>query len=182
MSYNKFGEKKFLSYSETIEIKPFYHTNFKDGLENVFLKDKPNKDNTIVGRLFSDKTETQKSTAKALLDEIILRENLDYHILSKINENISWQKIQLEHLNTLKIDYVFEWFQEINKMKMHLEDNILELEQEKRKEYLECWRDLMYLKKNLLVALKDFWDLLKKKEILSSDLTELSQNENREGN
>jgi len=32
------------------------------------------------------------------------------------------------------------------KRKAQLENNVLELEREKRTEYLECWRDLMFLK------------------------------------
>jgi len=161
---------------QDIEVKPFYHTNFKESLENVFLKDKPPKESSIVARLFSNKTEALKSTAKSLLEEIILRETLDSHILNKINEDVVWQKTQLDHLNTLKLDYVFDWFKEISKIKMHLEDNILELEQEKRKEYLECWRDLMELKKYLLFTLKDFWDFAKKRTVLSSNVAEINKN------
>jgi len=150
-------------------------------MENVFLKDKPRDETSIVSRLFSNKTETLKSTAKSLLEEITLRETLDCHILNKINEDISWQRTQLDHLNTLNIHYVLDWFKEISKIKMNLEDNIIELEQEKRKEYLECWRDLMFLKKYLLLTLKDFWDLLKKREVLSSDVSKLIKNENWKG-
>lgn len=40
------------------------------------------------------------------------------------------------------------------------------LEQEKRKEELECWRDLMFLKKYLLSSLKEYWDLVKRGEVL----------------
>jgi len=60
---------------------------------------------------------------------------------------------------------------------MQLENNVLELEKEKRKEYLECWRDLMFLKKYLLSSLKDYWDLIKKRDVLSHDFTELTKNE-----
>ena len=64
---------------------------------------------------------------------------------------------------------------------MQLEENVIELEQEKRKEYLECCRDLMFLKKYLLNAFKEYWDLFKRREILSSGLSEIIQNENRQG-
>ena len=62
---------------------------------------------------------------------------------------------------------------------MQLENNILELKKEKRKEYLECWRDLMFLKKYLLIAFKEYWDLTKRREVLSGGLSEIIQNENR---
>ena len=56
---------------------------------------------------------------------------------------------------------------------MQFENVILELEKEKRKEYLECWRDLMFLKKYLLSAFKEYWDLIKKREVLSCNISEL---------
>ena len=59
--------------------------------------------------------------------------------------------------------------------------DMLELEKEKRKEYLECWRDLMFLKKYLLASLKDYWDMTQKRKLLSHDLSELTKNENPEG-
>ena len=65
----------------------------------------------------------------------------------------------------------------MSKVKMEFENNILELEKEKRKEYLECWRDLMFLKKYLLAAFKEYWDLIKKREVLSCDVSELLNNE-----
>ncbi len=36
----------------------------------------------------------------------------------------------------------------------------------------------MELKKYLLLTLRDFWDLLKKREVLSGDVSELVKNEN----
>ena len=64
---------------------------------------------------------------------------------------------------------------------MEFENNILELKKEKRKEYLECWRDLMFLKKYLLSAFKEYWDLIKKRDVLFCDINELIQDENITG-
>ena len=93
--------------TENPELKshPFYHTNFKSSLENVFLKDNPPKETSLITRLFSNKTETLKSTAKSLLEEILLRETLDCHLLNKINEDISWLKNQFYYPNSLNIHY-----------------------------------------------------------------------------
>jgi len=82
------------------------------------------------------------------------------------------------HLGNLKVQYFPDWFIDINKIKLQFEDNVIELEKEKRKEYLECWRDLMFLKKYLLIAFKEYWDLIKKRELLEGNLTELSGNKN----
>ena len=105
----------------------------------------------LLDKLFFDKSKTLKATVKALLEEIKLRENLNIHLLNKINKDICWQHTQLEQLNNMKIHYVWDWFKDISNLKMQFEDNILELEK-KRKKYLECWRDLMFLKKYLLSA------------------------------
>ena len=134
----------------------------------------------LIEKVFSDKSKTSKATVKALLSEIELRENLDSHLLEKIYEDICNQHILLEQLNNLKVHYIWDQFIDINKIKMQIEDNILELEKEKRKEYLECWRDLMFLKKYLHSAFKEYWDLIKKREVLSSGLPEIIKNENSE--
>ena len=44
-----------------------------------------------MGKVFSDKSKTSKATVKALLNEIELRENLDTHLLNRINEDICGQ-------------------------------------------------------------------------------------------
>ena len=144
--------------SNKTELKPhpFYHTDFRESLEKVIFKEKPGIKSGLVDKIFSNKTQTLHSTIKALLDEIKLREELDIHLVNKINHDICWQYTQLDHLENLKTHYVFEWQEEVNNHKLKLQNNILELEQEKRKEYLECWRDLTILKKYLLSALKDF--------------------------
>ncbi len=167
-----------ISNHTKIKLRPFYHTNLKDTLENIVFKDKPEKDTNLLDKLFFDKSKTSKATFKALLNEIELRENLDSHLINKINDDICHHHTLLFQLENIRVHYMWEQFIDINKIKMQLEGNVLELEKEKRKEYLECWRDLMFLKKYLLVAFKEYWDLIKKREVLSCDVSELLNNEN----
>ncbi len=63
---------------------------------------------------------------------------------------------------------------------LKLEDRVLDLEKEKRKEYVECWRDLMFLKKYVLSSLKDYWDLVKRRDLLSAESYGLTENEDGE--
>lgn len=91
-----------------------------------------------------------------LLQEIELRENLNLHLLKRIDEDICRQNEYMSNLKRIKTQYSFELANNISKTKSKLENNILELEKEKRKEYLECWKDLMLLKKYLLISLKDY--------------------------
>jgi len=161
-----------------IVLRPFYHTDLKNTLENIVFKDKLEKDTNLLDKLFFDKSKTSKATVKALLEEITLRENLNIHLLNKINKDICRQDTHLMHLENIKVQYFQDWFIDIKKIKMQIEDKILELEKEKRKEYLECWRDLMFLKKYLLSAFKEYWDLIKKRDVLFCDVNELMKNEN----
>ena len=183
MEYNNLSQTRYSnavpSYLENSvsKSKPFYHTDLKNSLEGIVFKVQPEKEKGLLEKLFSDKSRTLKATVKALLDEIELRESLDSHLLNKANDEICKLHTNLMQLKNLKTQYSFDLSKEVNKMKMQLENNVLELEKEKRKEYLECWRDLVFLKKYLLSSLKDYWDLIKKRDMLSSDFTELVKNE-----
>lgn len=161
-----------------LKLRPFYHTNLQNTLENIVFKEKPEKEKGLLEKMFSDKSKTLKATVKALLEDIKLRESLDTHLIKNIDDEICRQHTTLIQLNNLKFTYIWDQFMDICKIKIKFENNALELEKEKRKEYLECWRDLMFLKKYLLTALKDYWDLIKKREVLSCDLNELTKNEN----
>ena len=164
----------------TPKPRPFYHSDLRESLENIVLKEGSEKEKGILERVFSDKSKTLKATVKALLNEIELRERLNSHLLYKIDDEICEQHTDLMQLENLKVHYIFDRFMEVKNKKNQLEDNVLELEKEKRKEYVECFRDLMFLKKYLLTSLKDYWDLVKKRDLLSSDLSGINY-ENSKG-
>jgi len=147
-------------------LKPFYHSKFQSGLEKIAQVNAPSTEHDAVDKLFSGKIKSLGATITALLEEIQLREKLDLHLIQKIEEDISWQRIQFDHLDSLRVQYDFDMFSEISSQKTTREARILELEKEKRSEYLECWRDLMSLKKYLMVALKEFWDFNRKRDLL----------------
>lgn len=117
-------------------------------------------------RLFSGKRKTLKATVVALLEEIKNREDLRSRQVARIEEEIGSRNCYLDHLKSLNLFYLREVWIEINKVKDRLDEDILELEREKRKEHLESWRDLMFLKKYLLSALREYWDLVKRLEML----------------
>ncbi len=160
-----------LSDNSELKLKPFYHTDLTNNLEKIVFKTEPKEEKGILEKVFSDKSKTLKATVKAFLEEIKLRETLDSHLINKIDDEICRQNTKLMPLKKLKAHYSFDLYKEINNLKMQMGDNVLELEKEKRKEYLECWRDLMFLKKYLLVALKEYWDLIKKREVLECDFS-----------
>jgi hypothetical protein len=169
-------------YLENTELKTriFYHTDLRENLEDILLKQGSEKEEGMLEKVFSDKSKTLKATVKALLTDIELRERLNYHLLNKIDDEICEQHTDLMQLQNLRVHYIFDRFMEVKNKKNQLEDNVLELEREKRREYLECFRDLMFLKKYLLSSLKDYWDLVKKRDLLSSDLSGINY-ENSKG-
>ena len=163
-----------VSLETASNTKPFFHTDVRASLENIVDREEPKHEEGVFERVFSGKGKSLKATLKALSNEIILREKLDLHLLNKIDEDMIEQQSQLDQLKSLRVHYVPELQKEITSQKMQLENNVLELEKEKRKEYLECWKDLMSLKTYLLIALKDFWDVSKRRGVLGGDVDERS--------
>lgn len=116
--------------------------------------------------MFSDKSRTLKATVNALLEEIQLREDLNTHHFKKMNDEICRQHTDLMQLENIRDCYPFDLTRDVDEAKTRIKTNVLELEREKRQEGLECWRDLMFLKKYLMVSLKDYWELFRKRSIL----------------
>lgn len=175
------GNEKFSLYgyfdNSVLKPRPFYHTGMEESLEHIVLNEEPEKKDAV-DKVFSDKGRTLKATIKALFNEILLRERLDSFLLYNMNEDICKQHNYLESIKELhRFSYSTELLNDFHEKKMKLEDNVLGLEKEKRKEYLECWRDLMALKKYLLSALKDYWNLNSRKSFL-----EIENDESRHRN
>lgn len=145
---------------------PFSHKELKKSLEVIISNPKPKQKSCPLEDMFSDKAKTLKASVNALLEEIKLREDLNAHQFKKINSEICRQHTQMMQLENLKDHYPFDLAKDLDHAKAQVETNVLELEREKRQEGLECWRDLMFLKKYLMVSLKDYWELVRKREVL----------------
>jgi GTP-binding protein EngB required for normal cell division len=158
--------------SEKNSIANTYHHIHSSGYGYGKIPKNKQKRSGLLERIFSNKTKSLKSTVTALLNEIELRRSLDSQLIQKIEEQICEQNTQIMQLDNLSNPYDFERFLDINAKKKNIESNVLELEKEKRKENLECWRDLMFLNKYLHSALKSYWDMAKKQEVLSDSYTQ----------
>lgn len=156
----------FPSYLENSVLKPrsCYHTDFDKSIETIVL-DEPRENEDLADRIFSDKSRTLKSTVKALFNEINLRGKLDSELLKKIDYDICKCKTYLHEVEFLNQPYTLN--PDLTSRRTKLENQVFQLEQEKRKEYLECWRDLLHLKTYLLSALKDYWIISKRKLALN---------------
>lgn len=162
------------------DTRPFYHTDLKESLEKIVIKEEPSKDEGMLEKIFTDKGKTQKATIKALFKEIQLRERLNSHLLNDIDNDICRQHTYLMQFNTGYVTYPIDPTKD-SASKAQLENNVLELEKEKRKEYLECWDDLMVLKRYLFGTLKDYWNLSKRREALAYDLNTFGKDESIKG-
>jgi hypothetical protein len=107
-----------------------------------------------------------KSTITELLSEITQRELINNNISDKIDQEIFDQENNLQILRQKGFGYAFDNLLTRQRLESQLEDSIQDLEQEKRKERVECWRDLMNLKKDLLSAFREYWNLVKRRELL----------------
>ncbi|MBT6690415.1 hypothetical protein HN903_02570 [archaeon] len=145
---------------------PFVHKELKKSLELVVSNPQAKQKSCPLEDMFSDKAKTLKASVNALLEEIKLREDLNAYQTKKINGEICRQHTELMQLENLKDHYPFNLTKDLSETKANIETNVFELEKEKRQEGLECWRDLMFLKKYLMVSLKDYWELARKRGVL----------------
>ncbi len=150
--------------SSVLKPRPFYYTEFNKSIEKIVL-DEPEEPRGLSDRIFSDKTKTLKSTIKALFNEMNLRERLDGFLLYKIDDDILKCKNYLNQIKLLSNPYSLN--PELTSRRTKLESEILRLDEEKRKTYLECWKNLFDLKKELLAGLKDYWLISKRKSALN---------------
>jgi hypothetical protein len=151
-------------------LKPgdFYETGIERSLENIVLKDEPQIERGVVEKIFSDKGRTLRTTVKALFNEILLRERMNSKLLCGIDSDICKTDFYLEQIKSLTgRQYTPDLSIAFSRRRTQLESQVIDLEKEKRQEYLACWKDLMFLKKYLLSALKDYWNISNKKSFLN---------------
>ncbi len=162
-------ESNLIGYLDDSLLKPrpFYETGIEESLENIVLKEEPQIERGIVDKVFSDKGRTLKATIKALFNEILLRERLNSKLLGRIDSDICKTDSYLEQIRFLtQRQYTPDLSIAFSRRRTQLENQVFDLEKEKRQEYLTCWKDLMFLKKYLLSALKDYWTVSNRKSFL----------------
>jgi hypothetical protein len=131
-------------------------------------KDTKSEKSSPLEKIITDRSKVLKSTVKALLDEISQREAVHNRLTDTIDCSITDHGSDLIHLKSLNTHYDFEKFVQTTKLITKLEDQILDLEKERRQELLEFWRDSMFLRKYLMSTLSNYWNLAGRKEALSN--------------
>ncbi|MCX5693886.1 MAG: hypothetical protein NT014_01935 [Candidatus Omnitrophica bacterium] len=150
------------SYLDNPVLKPrnFYETGLEESLEKIVLHDEPQKERGLIDKIFSDRSRTLKATIKALFNEVLTREHLNSVLLRDIDSELCKTGSYLEQIHdATKRQYTHDLELAFSGRRTQLESRLLDLTKQKRDEYLPCWKDLAYLSKGLLVALKDYWDM-----------------------
>lgn len=135
----------------------------------------PEQENISINTILRDKTKTLKSTVKELLNEIELRKNLGNQILKQIDYDIIRTHNYLEQVKFFtERSYTPDtnW----SKRRTSLESQMFDLEKEKRAEELNSWKDLMTLRKYLMVSLSEYWLAFRKNQFLGNDILNSEEN------
>jgi len=162
----------FPSYLDNSLLKPrdFYETGIEQSLERIVLNDEPEPERGMIDRVFSDKSRTLKAGIKAIFNEILTRERLDSVLINDINSDLCKTGSYLEQIRFLtERQYTPDLGIALSRRRTQLESRLIDLDKEKRQEYLACWKDLAYLSKGLLSSLKDYWNLSNRKNFLNVD-------------
>jgi hypothetical protein len=168
--YKIIEDRPFPGYWNSSVLKPrnFYETGLETSLEKIVLEDEPVIiEQDSADRVFSDRGKTLKATIKALFNEILTRERLNYVLLKKIDSDMCKAGTYLESIRVLTRHDYSRQFESMDRRRTLLESRVIDLEKEKRQEYLTCWKDLGQLKKYVLSALKDYWELRGNRDYLS---------------
>ena len=159
-----------LSTASKVAPSPFKHKEIKKSLEDIVSNSGPDKKSHALENMLSDKAKTLKASVVALLEEIKLRQDLNTSHFSKMDFEIRKLHSELMNLDNIVLCYPDDLFKDVDEARNRIKADVLELEKEKRSEGLECWRDLMFLKKYLMGALKDYWELARRRGMLESDI------------
>ena len=126
----------------------------------------PTSQSDPIDTLISGKTRTLKATVNALLEEIECRRTLHSSLVEEIEQDVFKSRNELARLRHTLSEYTITGLRDRKGLEIKIQSSVNQLEGEKRKEQLECWRDLMFLKKYLMSALREYWDAVRRRESL----------------
>jgi len=157
------------SYLDNPLLKPMhlYETGLDQSLEKIVMDDEPEIEKDLVDKVFSNKGRILKTTVKVFFNEILARKRLDSELVKKIDSEICHTDSYLAQIRELtKRQYTPDLELAFSRRRTQLEARVLDLEKEKRQEYLTCFKDLSISSRYLLSALKEYWSLSGKKSFL----------------
>lgn len=126
-----------------------------------------------IDMMFSDKVKLAKTSVLQIMSQI--NERL---IIKKMNVERIYYDIDKCRTGILNAEDVYSRNYSANDKdaRSRLEAEITRLEQEKRKEETSCWRDLVQLRKELMMIMSEYKNNSRKKKMLSMEVTEHFEN------
>ena len=169
--YKIIEDKPFPAYWNNSVLKPrnFYETGLEESLETIVMSEEPELGEGMADKMFTDKDKTLKATIRALFHQLLTREKLNYVLLKKIDSDMCKAGTYLEDMRRFTARDYTRQFIDLSRRRTQIEERVIGLEKEKRQEYRDCWKDLAYLTKGVLSALKDYWEMKGSGNFLNSD-------------
>ncbi len=132
------------------------HPTHLISLDDTFFKptidEEEPLDPTSIDSFFKDKLELNNLHVSSLISQIYKRNDIKKENLYRIDKNM--MKCQSE---IFEIEHVPKWYNKnITTTRNTLEKQILDLDKEKRAEYVSWWRDLVLVKRDLINTFKEF--------------------------
>lgn len=155
--------------SDKKPTSPFRHSEIKKSIEKITTEKSPRNNHNVLEDLIFDKARTLKASVNALLEEISLREELNVSLFKKIDGEVCRLNNELMGLDNLMDSYPFDLSASLDEARFRIKESVFELERERRAEGVECWRDLMGLRRDLMTSLKDYWELNRRREVLEGN-------------
>ena len=147
----------------------FRDVDIKGSIERIATEKGSKKGHNVLEDLISDKARTLKASVNALLEEIRLREELNGSLVKKIDGEVCKLRVELMGLDNLMDSYPFDLSAGLDEARFRIKESVFELERERRAEGVECWRDLMGLKRDLMTSLKEYWELVRRRGMVRDD-------------
>ena len=115
-----------------------------------------------IENILPDKSKSLKSLVDIISSEVEKRKILNENHLERVDEEI----IKFDNY-ILELDSIEPQKFRPERTRTHFQQSIMRLESEKRAEEVGCFRDLIFIQKDLLAALKDYWTAKNREEMLS---------------
>ena len=124
---------------------------------------------SYVQKMVSGRVKAEKAIVKQILEEIVVRENISKDIHSKIDLDMLQCENFLHEINSItKRQYLIDKDSlRFSARKTEFDMKLLSLEAEKRAEQLSIWNDISTLRRYLLFAFKDYWNAVRREEIIN---------------
>lgn len=138
--------------------------------DNYLKNQKPayNGDNSVqsIDDIFPDKVESAKSLVTEITGELEEREKLKKANLTRIEYDIIKAQNYLKELEGFR-GYLSPNL--VGRRRTSLDLQIFNLYREKRDQYVNAFRDTVFLKKDLLAALREYWAAQRETELLGDE-------------